>query len=86
MDFLSSMEVYIDAAGQEESKIAFEDSIPNTIGPLLSLQTLPVDVKPYLLADSMTFRLVLQTDTLLTEPIDLEIETIFRVDAKILGL
>jgi hypothetical protein len=85
-DFLNAIEIYIDAEGLGEKKVAWKDDIPETIGDVLELETSDIDLKEYIKKDAFKLRVKTTTDKLISEDNDIEIQSVFRVDAKILGI
>lgn len=85
-DFLNAIEIYIDADGLSEKKVAWKDNIPETIGDVLELETSDIDLKEYIKKDAFQLRVKTTTDKLISEDHNIEIQSVFRVDAKILGI
>lgn len=84
--FLKSIEIYIAADGLEETKIAYLQDIPDTIGKELVLETSDVDLKEYIKKDQFNLRLQTVTDKVITTDHKLQVNSTFFVDAKILGI
>ncbi|MBQ4913041.1 hypothetical protein J8L85_01240 [Maribacter sp. MMG018] len=84
--FLNSIEVFISADGLEEIKIASLNEVPENSGNTLNLDTVDTDLKEYIKQDEFMLRLNTVTDELLSSDHELEVNTTFFVDAKILGL
>jgi formylmethanofuran dehydrogenase subunit E-like metal-binding protein len=84
-DFLKSMAVYISAEGLEELNIASINAIPSGTKKI-SLVVEDADLTPYIVGDQITFRTESVTDKLTTQNINISMHSVFRVDAKILGL
>ncbi|WP_290790854.1 hypothetical protein [Flavihumibacter sp. UBA7668] len=85
-DFLNSIKIYISTNGKPELLIASKDAIPDTIGNELTLDCTTEELKDYLIQDKYKLRLEVKTDKILNQDITILIQSIFRVDAKILGL
>lgn len=84
--FLKSIEIFISADGLEEISIASVNEVPEDIGNILVLDTSDADLKKYIKKDTYSLRLNTVTDELITRDHELEINSTFFVDAKILGL
>lgn len=85
-DFLNSIKIYIAANGKPELLIAWKEGIPDTIGNELALECTTEELKDYLVQDKYKLRLEVKTDKIVNQDIKIRIESLFRVDAKILGL
>ncbi len=83
--FLKSVEIYISAQGLPEEKIAWKNNIPSDIGNYLELETSGADLKEYIKKDKYTLRLSTVTDEILTSDHQINVHSIFTVDAKVLG-
>ncbi|MBM1104789.1 hypothetical protein JQC67_01440 [Aurantibacter crassamenti] len=83
--FLESIEVYIDADGLDEIKIASKYEVPES-GSTLDLDVSDVDLKEYIKKDSYNLRLNTVTDEAMSQDHDINVKSTFFVDAKILGL
>ncbi len=85
-NFLNSIELYIKTDSLPEKKIAWKTDIPESGLTTLTLDTSDEDLKDYILGDSFTLRTKTITDHLITQNTDIEINAVFWVDARILGL
>lgn len=83
--FLKSIEIFISAQGLPEEKIAWKNNIPSNIGNYLELETSSADIKEYIKKDKYTLRLSTVTDEILTSDHEINVHSIFLVDAKVLG-
>ena len=83
-DFLSSVEVYIQADGLGELKIAESINIPDNIGNVLALTVAGNDIAPYIKKDKFTLRVKTVTDKSTTRQINIDIFSEFQVKAKLL--
>ena len=83
--FLKSVEVYISAEGMEEMKIAWKDHISNDIGNTIELEVSNENLKEYILKDEITLRLRTVTDEILGKDHQIDVHSVFFVDARILG-
>ena len=84
--FLNYIEVYISADGLEEILIANLDEVPEDAGNVITLDTSDTDLKEYIKKDEFSLRLNTVTDELMSTDHELEVNSTFFVDAKILGL
>ncbi len=86
-DFLKSAEVFVSADGIAEIKVASINNIDDaTVGNSINMVTTNDDLKEYLKKDKIKIRVGTTTDKIVTENIDIKIDAIFFVDAKILGI
>lgn len=85
LSFLQSVEVYIEAEGLPEIRVAYKENITNSVGNSLALETSKEDLKEYVKKDNINLRVHTVTDESLSQEQVLEIKTTFFVDAKILG-
>ncbi|CAM4295399.1 hypothetical protein ZORO111903_12115 [Zobellia roscoffensis] len=84
--FLESLKVYISAEGLEEIMIASKDEVEETVGDVLDVDVIDVDLKDYIKKDKFNLRLETVTDELISTDHEIDVNTTFFVDAKILGL
>ncbi len=84
--FLESISVFISAEGLEEIQIASQTSVPENTSNRLILDTSDMDLKEYIKKDRFSLRLNTVTDELISTDHELEVNSTFFVDAKILGL
>ncbi len=85
-DFLKSIRIYISAEGLEEKMIAWKTDMKDDGSTTITLETADDNLKDYILKDSFQLRTETVTDQLLTQDTDIEIDAVFWVDAKILGV
>jgi hypothetical protein len=83
-DFLSSVEVYIQASGLGELKIAEATNIADNIGNVLSLTVAGNDISSYIKKDKFTLRVKTVTDKSVSRQINIDIASQFEVKAKLL--
>lgn len=84
--FLNSIDVFISAEGLDEIKIASQPEVPENVGNTLNLETMDVDLKEYIKKDQFSLRLNTVTDEFISSDHEIEVNSTFFVDAKILGL
>ncbi|GAB5557329.1 MAG: hypothetical protein SchgKO_15420 [Schleiferiaceae bacterium] len=85
-NFLETIEIYIEADNLPEIKLAWLDDIPNDGSRILELETTAQDLKSYIKKDEYSLRFATTTDEVLTQDHVIDVESIFFVDAKILGI
>ena len=84
--FLKSVSVFISAENLPEERIAWKDLVPDDAGATISLDLADLDLKEYIKKDKFKLRLSTQTDEILTSDHQIEVHSVFFVDAKILGI
>lgn len=82
--FLESIEIFLSAEGLNEIKIAWKTNITSTSNQL-NLQTSDKDLKAYLKKDEFTLKVTTVTDEALSRDHHIDINSVFWVDAKVLG-
>ena len=85
-DFLKKIEIYIEADGLAEKKIAWMEDIPQTGLKSIELEVSSEDLKEYIKKDEYKLRTKTVTRQLVSHDTKVEVATKFFVDAKILGL
>lgn len=84
--FLETIEIYIAADDLPDTKLAWNPTpIPNDSNVML-LDTSSEDLKSYIFKDAFYLKVKAGTDEVITQDYDIDISTIFFVDAKILGI
>lgn len=84
--FLEEAEVFIQADGLPEVSIASKNPVPAGAGNNLVFDASGVDLKEYIKADEFTLRVRTVLDEAITVDHEIQVRTVFRVDAKILGV
>ncbi len=84
-DFLESIDIFINADGLDETKIAWRQDIPENGSTTIDLSTTTVDIKEYIKKDEFTLRVSTVTDQTITQDHQINVHSVFFVDAKILG-
>ena len=84
LDFLNSIHVYINADGLSELEIAFKDPVPEDVGDTLTLDINENNLREYIIKDSFTLRVEVVTDQITGNDVDIDIESTFFVDAKLI--
>ena len=85
-DFLKGITIFISAEGVDEIKVAWKDNIPDDIGKTLELELTDANLKEYIKKDEFMLRVETITDKIILSDQDVDIQTSFFVDAKILGV
>lgn len=83
--FLNSIEVYISAEGLDEIKIA-EKEVGENVGNTLDVDVLDIDLKEYIKKYEFNLRLNTVTDEVINSDHEIDVNSTFFVDAKILGI
>ena len=84
--FLESIEIYISSEGLEEKLIAWNESVDSEAGNIIELDTSNDDLQEYIKNDQIALRVKVVTDKLLLTDYTIDINSVFRIDAKILGI
>lgn len=84
--FLESIDIYLSSEGLDDIKLAWKDPVPSSTGVTLTLETTDVDMKEHIFNDTFTLKVTSVTDELITQDHHIEVNSIFTVDAQILGL
>ena len=84
--FLESIKIYISAEGLDEIMIASKEEVDENIGDVLDVDVIDVDLKEYIKKDKFNLRLNTVTDELISTDHEIDVNSTFFVDAKILGL
>lgn len=86
-DFLKSADVYVSADGLAEIKVASISNIDDaTVGSSIDMTPTTDDLKEYLKKSKVKIRVSTTTDKIVTENVDVKVDAVFFVDAKILGV
>lgn len=81
--FLESIEIFIQAEGLDEERVAWLDEIPANAGNTISLNTTGVDVQAYIKKDEFSLRVNTVTDELITSDHQIDVASRFLVEAKL---
>ena len=84
-DFVNSIELFINAEGLEETKIASASDIQKGTNEI-NLTVEDVDLTPYITGNEIVFKVKMVTGKIVTQSMEIDIHSVFHVDAKILGL
>lgn len=85
-DFLKSIEIFVEADGVQETKVAWKENIPENIGGVLALEVSNNDLSAYIKKDKFSLRVKAVTDKILGQDVEIKVDAKFFVDAKILGV
>ncbi len=85
-NFINDITIFIRAEGLPEVAIASATDLPENGSRSVALETDNVELKEYIKADSYTLRTMTTTDGTISQDHNIDIRTVFRVDAKILGI
>jgi hypothetical protein len=83
--FMKSIDIYIQADGLSETKIAYNEDIPDNSGQSISLNTVDVDLTPYAKKDNFTLRVQSTTRELNPDDVDVRADMVFGVTANLLN-
>ncbi|MCB9198179.1 MAG: hypothetical protein H6600_06960 [Flavobacteriales bacterium] len=83
--FLKSAEIYLNADGLSEVKVAYIEDVSDNVGTILDLTTTNADLQEYVKKDQLQLRLKVITDKVVTSDHIITAHATFYVDAKILG-
>jgi hypothetical protein len=83
--FLESVEIYISAEGLNEIRIAWQDNIQSNSSNNLDLIVGNEDLKEFIKKDKFALRVKTVTDEVLSSDHEIDLHSVFFVDAKILG-
>lgn len=83
--FLKSISVFIVSENYPEIEVAWKNDISNDIGAIISLQTTDKDLKDYIKEDNFDLRIKTVTDEIPMADHQIDLYSVFFVDAKILG-
>lgn len=84
--FLDKITVSIMAEELEEIVVAELDEIPDTIGDEINLEVTNSDLQEYIKKDEFKLKVETVTDQTISKDIDIDIQSVFFVNAKILGI
>lgn len=85
-NFINDISIYIKADDIAEQIIASAIDIPADNSRQITLEIENVELKEYIKKDAYTLRVSTVTDGVITEDHTIDIRSVFRVDAKILGI
>lgn len=85
-NFINDISIYIKADGLAEQIIASGIDLPENGAQQLTLDIDNIELKEYIKKDAYTLRVNTVTDGAISRDHDIDIRTVFRVDAKILGI
>jgi hypothetical protein len=84
-NFLDGIEVYIRTEQLPEVLLAWKNDIPNNNSRELTLNTTEEDIQAYIKADEFRLNVKTTTDELITRDHVIDIQSVFFVDAKLIG-
>ncbi|MGB1039934.1 MAG: hypothetical protein ACPGVD_03600 [Flavobacteriales bacterium] len=84
LKFMKSLEVYIEADGKGEERIAWKMDIPETVGESMKIELSDTDLKPFIISDQFKMRARATNDEAISVDHKINIEGTFEVDAKLL--
>ncbi|MBT3384394.1 MAG: hypothetical protein HN778_03045 [Prolixibacteraceae bacterium] len=84
--FLESIKIYISSENLEEKLIAWNEAVDPEAGNIIILETSNDDLQEYVKNDQIALRVNAVTDKLLLTDYTIDINSIFTIDARILGI
>ncbi len=85
-NFLKNIEIDISADGLPEKKIAWINDIPKSGLKTITLDLSSDNLKDYIMKDSIKLHIKTTTRELISHDTDVDVHTVFFVNAKILGI
>ena len=85
LSFLKSIHIYIRAEGLSELLLASAENIPDEVGTSLNLEISGDDFKAYIKKDSYTLRVNAVTDKLISQDVELDVASEFKVVARLIN-
>ena len=83
--FLESIRIYINAEGLGEKEVAWKSPVPETTAGTLTMDVSDSDFKEYIKKDEFSLRVNTVTDETLGSDHEIEVASVFFVDALVLG-
>jgi hypothetical protein len=80
--FLKSVAVYIDAEGLDQTLIAEKNEVADDVGGTLELSTSDANLAPFIKKDAFTISVTVTTDEVISQDIDVDVNTIMSVSAS----
>ena len=84
--FMKSIHIYLNADDLGETEIAHLDNIPDNAGRQLTLETASDDLQEYIKRDKFTLRVEAVTRKIPAQDVDIDVDSQFWVNARILGI
>ncbi len=84
-DFMNSIKLYISAEDLDDTLIASATDIPKGTTEI-NLVVEDVDLTPYITGNEISFKVKTVTGEIVTQNMEIDLHSVFHVDAKILGL
>lgn len=85
-DFLKTIRIYIEAQDLPEILVAEKADMPNGQGQTIDLDVTGVDLTEYIRQPTYNLRVQVVTDEIPSSDIDINVRTLFFVDARVFGL
>lgn len=83
-NFFKSVEVFMQAEGLPEVSLASETNVADGL-TILGLNTTDANIKDYITKDKFKIRVTTTTDEAITQDHEVNVKTVYFVDAKVLG-
>ena len=85
-DFLNTIKVYLSADGLDEKLLAWKEPVPDATGQSFTLDCSNEDFQEYIKKDEIFLRMNTVTDKLILSDHEIQIDAVFEVNARILGI
>ena len=82
-DFITDIELYIETNDLPKIRIAWLNNLQDEQKQTLSLEHLPDNLSEYLKREEVNISLVLLTDEVLTQPVQIEVNASFNIKAEV---
>ena len=86
LTFLKSVELYVKADGLSEKEVAWDNNVSDNVGNTLNLNVTSDDLKDYIKKEKISVRIKAITDKETYSDYTIDIYSLFKVNAKILGI
>lgn len=81
--FLKTIEIFIDADGSSEERVAWKENISENAGKTLELESTDKDLQSYIKADEFTLRVKTTTRESISQDHEIKVKANFWVDAQL---
>ena len=84
LSFLKDVNIYISATGKDDVKIASATNVGNVTE--LKFTTQDVDVKNFIMGESFKLKIEVSTDEALSSATEIQLDMVFMMDLKVMGM
>jgi len=85
-NILNSIEIFVNAEGEDELLLAWKYDIPDDIGNFMELDLTTKDLKNYLISDEIKLRFKTNSNDGISTAYEIDVKSTVEVDAKIFGI